>query len=108
MTDKIVILSTCSSSAEAESIARALLEKRLAACVNIVNGVRSLYRWRGAVEEATELLLVIKTRRDLVTALRAELERMHTYEVPELLALGVLDGAPAYLDWLERELGPQE
>ena len=107
MTDKVVVLSTCGSAEEAGRIARALLEKRLAACVNIVPGVRSVYRWQGAIEDAGEWLLVIKSRRGLVGPLREELERLHSYEVPELLALEVVEGAPNYLRWLEAELAPE-
>ena len=107
MTDKIVVLSTCSNPSEAEAIAQGLIEKRLAACVNVVAGVRSIYRWRGAVEEASECLLVIKSRRELFNQLRSEVERLHSYEVPELLALAVTDGSPPYLSWLDRELRPE-
>jgi len=103
MTDKIVVLSTCSSAEEGEKIARALLERKLAACVNIVAGARSIYRWKGQVEEATEWLLIIKSRRPLFDALRAALEAAHSYEVPEVLALHVLEGSPGYLDWLDHE-----
>ena len=104
MTDKIVVLSTCSSVEEAEKIARSLVEKRLAGCVSILPGARSIYRWGGKIEEESECLLLIKSRRDLVGALRAGIEKIHSYQVPEVLALGIVDGAPAYLEWLEREL----
>jgi len=106
MTDKIVVMSTCGSPEEAQKLARALIEGRLAACVNIVANTRSVYRWRGAVEEADEQLLIIKTRRDLLPAVRAEIERLHSYEVPEILALSVVEGSAAYLEWLEQELPP--
>ncbi len=108
MTDKIVVLSTCSSPAEAERIARLLVERRLAACVNIVPGVRSLYRWKGAVEDSGELLLVIKSRRSLFEQVRAAIEKAHSYEVPEVVALTITDGAQAYLAWLERELKSED
>jgi periplasmic divalent cation tolerance protein len=104
MTDKIVVLSTCPSAEEAEKIARTLVEKRLAACVNVVPGARSFYRWKGALEEAGEWLLLIKSRRELFPRLRAELESLHSYEVPEAVALPIVDGSPAYLSWLEAEL----
>jgi periplasmic divalent cation tolerance protein len=104
MTDKIVVLSACGSSEEAQRLARALVEKRLAACVNIVPGVRSVYRWKEAIEEEEEVLLVIKSSRALLDELRAELERLHSYEVPEVLALQVVAGSEAYMRWLEREL----
>jgi len=107
MTDKIVVLSTCSSADEAEKIARELLAKRLAACVNVLPDARSIYRWRGAIEEASECLLIVKSRRGLADQLRAEIERLHSYEVPEVLVLGVVDGSAGYLEWLEQELAPE-
>jgi periplasmic divalent cation tolerance protein len=106
MTDKILVLTTCASEEEAKRIARALVERRLAACVNIVPGLRSVYRWRGALEEESECLLVIKSRRDLFDELRAGIESLHSYELPELIALPVVEGSEAYLNWLERELFP--
>jgi periplasmic divalent cation tolerance protein len=105
MTDKIVVLSACETDEQARSIARHLVEKRLAACVNIVPGAHSIYRWKGAVEEADEFVLLIKSRRDLFPQLRAELEKLHTYEIPEAIALQVVDGSEAYLAWLDREVG---
>ncbi|HUA82993.1 MAG TPA: divalent-cation tolerance protein CutA [Bryobacteraceae bacterium] len=104
MTDKIVVFTTCGSAEQAERIARHLVEKRLAACVNILPNARSIYRWKDAVEDTAEFLLLIKSRRDLFTALRAELATVHSYEVPEILALPVVDGSQEYLAWLDREL----
>lgn len=104
MTDKIVVLCTCGSAEEAAALAGRLVEARLAACVNVVGGAQSVYRWKGAVETAAEWLLIIKTSRDRFHALRAEIEAHHSYEVPEILALAVVDGSAAYLDWLEAEL----
>ena len=108
MTDKIVVLNTCSSAEEAGRIARELVEKRLAACVNVVSGVRSIYRWKGAVEDDAEVLLVIKSSRTLLARLRAEIEKLHSYEVPEVIALPVVDGSESYLAWLDHELAPGE
>jgi periplasmic divalent cation tolerance protein len=105
MTDKIVVFSACSSAEEAREIARKLVDARLAACVNVLPGVRSFYRWKGAIEEADEWLLVIKSSRDLFDSLRAELEKAHTYETPEVVAVPIVEGAPNYLNWLEAELG---
>lgn len=107
MTDKIVILSTCANEEDAERLARVLVDARLAACVNIVPRVRSLYRWKGAVEDAAECLLIIKSSRPLFHSLRAAFEKAHPYEVPELVALPIVDGAPNYLNWLAENLGTE-
>lgn len=104
MTDKIVVLSACSSAEEAYSIARKLIEARLAGCVNVIPGIRSFYRWKGAIEEAEEHMLVIKSSRPQFEALRIELEKTHSYEIPEVVALPVVEGAPNYLNWLDNEL----
>jgi periplasmic divalent cation tolerance protein len=106
MTDKIVILSACESEEQAAQIARRLVDQRLAACVNIQPKVRSIYRWKDAIEDTSEWMLVIKSRRDLVPSIRAEIEKIHSYEVPEMLALAVVDGSESYLEWLDRELVP--
>src|SRR5437870_3678664 len=103
MTDKIVILSTCDSEEQATRVARHLVEQRLAACVNILGGARSIYRWKDEIEEAAEWVLVIKSRRDLLAAVRAEISKIHSYEVPEVLSLQVVDGSESYLAWLDRE-----
>jgi periplasmic divalent cation tolerance protein len=108
MTDKIVVFSTCGSADEAEQLARRLVEKHLAACVNVISPVRSFYRWKGAVEDSTEWLLMIKSSRPLFAALRAVLEAAHSYEVPEVIAVPVVEGSPNYLSWIEQELLPAE
>jgi periplasmic divalent cation tolerance protein len=108
MTDKIVVLSACATEEEARQIARKLVESRLAACVTVTPGGHSFYRWKGAIEEAQECLLVIKSSRDLFERLRIELEKAHTYEVPEVLALPVVEGSPNYLNWLDTELAAIE
>ena len=104
MTDKIVVLSTCGSEQEAQKLARLLVDQRLAACVNVVPGIRSYYRWEGQIETADEYLLVIKSSRGHFDRLRTRLEQLHSYEVPEVVALPVIDGSKNYLDWLENEL----
>jgi periplasmic divalent cation tolerance protein len=106
MTDKIVVFSACASADEAHRIARKLVDSRLAACVTVTPGVRSFYRWKGAVEEAEECMLVIKSSRDLFDQLRLELEKAHTYEVPEVVAVPIVAGAPNYLAWLEKSVNP--
>ena len=100
MTDKIVVLSTCATEEEAEKLARILLEERLAACVNVIPRIRSYYRWKGAIESADECLLVVKSSRDLIGSIGAVLEKEHSYEVPELLALPVVEGGTNYMNWL--------
>jgi periplasmic divalent cation tolerance protein len=104
MTDKIVVLSACGSAEEGARIARALVEKKLAACVNVMPAVRSVYRWKGAIEEQEEALLVIKSNRGLFNQLRAEIEKLHSYEVPEVIAVPIVEGSEEYLEWLERAL----
>jgi periplasmic divalent cation tolerance protein len=109
MTDKIVVLTTCAVESDAERMARALIDGRLAACVNVVPGVRSFYHWKGETQSSQEFLLIVKTSRDLFGALRAEMEKLHPYELPELLALPVVAGAEDYLSWLQSNLrGAQE
>lgn len=103
MTDKILVLSTCPTEQEARKIAKALVDVRLAACVNILPGVASLFHWQGAVDESSEWLLLIKTRRGLFEKLSSELRRIHSYTVPEVIAIPVVEGSADYLDWIERE-----
>lgn len=105
MTDKIVVLSTAASAEEAEKIARRLVEERLAACVSVIREIRSFYRWQGKIEDAAEWLLVIKSSRERFDALRTAVEKLHSYDVPEVIALPVVEGARNYLNWLGSELG---
>jgi periplasmic divalent cation tolerance protein len=100
---RIVALSTVGSAEDAEKLARALVERRLAACVNVVPGVVSHYRWRDALQRDQEQLLVIKTRGSRLDALRAAFAELHPYELPELVALEMADGSRAYLRWLDGE-----
>ena len=104
MTEKIVVLSTCGSEEEAAKVARAVVEARVAACVNIVPRIRSIYRWKGEVQDDAEWLLLIKSSRRLFDRLKTEIRKVHSYEVPEVLAIAVVDGSTEYLDWLDREL----
>jgi periplasmic divalent cation tolerance protein len=97
-----VVLITCGTATEADRIAWALVEKRLAACVNVFDArVRSTYRWQGKVETAAEFLLLVKTARRLLPRLEAEVKRLHSYDVPEMIALPVAAGSKEYLGWLE-------
>ncbi len=100
MTNAVVVLVTTPSPEKAAEIARVLVEERLCACGNVVPGVRSIYRWEGTVHDDAEALLVLKTERRLVPALKARLPAIHPYEVPELLVLPVEDGLAAYLAWV--------
>jgi periplasmic divalent cation tolerance protein len=104
MTDKIVVITACDSEKEAANLAHHLVDQRLAACVNILPKARSIYRWKEKVEDTAEWVLFIKSRRDLFAALRTEIQKLHTYEVPEVIALPVVEGSDAYLGWIDREL----
>lgn len=104
MTDKIIVLSTCASAEEAKRIAHRLVEKRLAACVNILPHLTSVYHWQGKVDESAEWLIIIKSNRTLFPQIKTELGQMHSYEVPEIVALPIVEGSPAYLGWMDREL----
>lgn len=104
MTDKIIVLSTCETPEDARRIARHLVEQRLAACVNIVPQATSVYRWKGEIQEAAELLLIIKSSRPLLAALQRELARVHPYEIPEIVSLPIIDASHSYLAWLDSQL----
>ena len=108
MTDKIVVLSTCASQKEAEKLAREVVEQRLAACVNVLPGIQSYYRWQGKLESAVECLLIIKSSRERFELLCGALEKAHSYEVPEIIALPVVEGAANYLNWLQANLAGEE
>lgn len=98
--EPVVCFSTVDSEKEAKKIARALVEGRLAACVNIVPKLTSVYEWEEKICEETELLLVIKTRQERLTELKAVLEELHPYDVPELIVCPVIDGLKDYLNWV--------
>jgi len=95
-----IVLTTCPDTACAERIARALVEEGLAACVNILPPMRSIYRWKGKIEDATEQLLVIKSAVARFPAIRDRLRTLHPYELPEIIAVPIADGLPEYLAWL--------
>jgi len=102
MTDKRIVLSTAGSEQEAHKIAHILLKRRLAACVNILPQVQSIYRWKGEIESAQEWLLLIKTRADKFPGVRDAIVELHSYEVPECIVVAIEDGSPPYLQWLEK------
>lgn len=94
---------TCPDAATATRIADALVGERLAACVNVLPGVHSVYRWQGAVERADEVLLMIKTRAECLPALSARIQALHPHELPEVIAVEAAGGLPAYLQWIAAE-----
>lgn len=104
MTDKILVFTTCPSVEEARRLARLMVEERLAACAAITPGVESVYHWKGAIETAPEWQVTFKTKGTLFTALERALRAAHSYEVPEILAIPVMDGSAAYLAWMDDEL----
>jgi periplasmic divalent cation tolerance protein len=107
MTDKIVVLVTCASAGQARKIARALVAARLAACGNVFEApVRSIYRWKGKVESAKEFLLVLKTSRKRFAAVERAVRALHTYEVPEIIALPIAGGSRDYLKWISESVAP--
>ncbi len=108
MTDKIVVLVTTHTLSEARKIARTLVEKQYAACVNLLPKVSSIYRWKDRIQRDTEILLVIKTRRHRFDALRQCVESMHSYETPEVIALPIVEGAVNYLNWIEQSVPGEE
>ena len=105
MATPYLCLCTCPDADSAEAIATALVNERLAACVNIVPGLRSIYRWEGALQRESEWLLLIKTVAARLDALKTRLPELHPYSVPELVALPIGEGLPAYLQWLAAETG---
>ena len=100
MTDKRIVLCTAGSEDEARKIARHLVEQRLAACVNIVPRIESIYRWQGKLESSTECLLLIKTTVEKFPGVRDAIGQLHSYNLPECIAIGIEDGSASYLEWL--------
>lgn len=105
MTDKRIVLTTAGTKEEAHKIARALVERQLAACVNIVPHVESVYRWEGEVEQGQEWLLLIKTTAKAFAQVREAIGELHSYELPECLCLAIEDGSAAYLGWIGESVG---
>ncbi|HVI09512.1 MAG TPA: divalent-cation tolerance protein CutA [Candidatus Binatia bacterium] len=104
MTDKRLVLTTAGSQEDAIKIARALVERGLVACVNVVPRITSIYRWQGKVEESDEVLLVMKTSAENFAAVRDEIRQLHSYDLPECIALSIEDGSAEYLEWLADSL----
>ena len=104
MTEYLQVTVACANAEEARRISRALVEARLAACVQVVGPIRSTYWWQGRVEEAEEWLCVAKTNRERYPALEETVLRLHSYQVPEVIAVPVAASSPTYLDWLGQEL----
>jgi periplasmic divalent cation tolerance protein len=101
MTEPIVVLVACGSEEEALKIAHSLVEERLAACVNLVSPVRSIYRWEGKIWDEKEWLLIIKTQRQRFEELEKKVKSLHSYSVPEIVSLPIVEGASSYLNWLK-------
>src|SRR5437879_600662 len=100
MTDKRIIFTTTGSKEEARKIATALVERRLAACVNIIPKIESIYRWEGKIETAEEWLLIIKTNASAFTRVRDAIKELHSYDLPECISISIDDGSGEYLQWI--------
>jgi periplasmic divalent cation tolerance protein len=107
LNDYIIILVTTKDKQEAEKISQLLLKERLIACANIISPVTSFFHWSGQTEKAEECLIVMKSRRDLFAQVAEHVKRLHSYEVPEVLALPIVDASKAYLDWMSVVLKPK-
>ncbi|MEI8011179.1 MAG: divalent-cation tolerance protein CutA [Candidatus Omnitrophota bacterium] len=104
MMEAIVVFVSVGTEEEADRIARFLVEKKLAACCSLIDGVRSVYRWQGVVEQSREVVMMIKTCREVFPALEVEIKRLHSYDVPEIIALPIIAGHSPYLQWLETSM----
>ncbi len=100
MTDKIVILVAAANLRECRKIARQLVQAKLAACVNIMQPIQSIYRWKGKLADEKEFLLLIKSTRELFDEIKSEVLRIHSYTIPEIICLPIVDGSPDYLQWV--------
>lgn len=107
MTDVCIVLTTLNDSEKAKQLAHEIVELRLAACVNIVDSVHSIYRWQGEVEASDELLLIFKTSQERLPQLRAKVEELHPYELPEIIVFNVTDGSKGYLGWVQDSCRPE-
>ncbi len=105
MTDKIVVFTTAGSTEEARRIADALVERRQAACVNILKGVESIYRWKGKTEESQEWMLMIKTTAAAFQKVCKTIRELHSYELPECMSMPITEGSAEYLKWIDESVG---
>ena len=103
--EEIVVFITASSEEEAARIAASLVEEKLAACVNIIRNIRSIYSWKGKVCDDAEVLMIVKTQRSLFNSLKGRVKELHSYEVPEIIALPIVDGSEDYLKWIRESTG---
>jgi periplasmic divalent cation tolerance protein len=108
MSAHIIVLITTGSLEEGRRIARLLVDERLAACVNVVSPIQSVYHWEGKVQEDQEVLLIAKTAGALLEQLAARVKQLHSYDLPEIIALPIIAGANDYLRWIDEETGPQD
>ncbi|MFH0932806.1 MAG: divalent-cation tolerance protein CutA [Nitrospirota bacterium] len=99
--DEIVVFITASDEEEAAKIAKALVESRLAGCVNIIKDIRSIYSWQGKIENEKEVLMIVKTQKALFNSLMKKVKELHSYTVPEIIALPIITGSEDYLKWLK-------
>jgi periplasmic divalent cation tolerance protein len=104
MTGVVLILTTVPDDGRGEALAQTLVEERLAACVNVLAPMMSIYRWRDTVEREAERQVIVKTTRDRIAAVRERIGQLHSYELPELIVLNVEDGGAAYLDWVRESV----
>lgn len=103
--DNLIVFMTASSEDEAAKISRAVVEARLAGCVNIIKNIRSIYSWEGKIEDEAEVLMIAKTQKHLFDPLMKKVKALHSYKVPEIIAMPVVDGSEDYLDWLKKVTG---
>lgn len=99
--EAIVVYITAPNEDEAVKIARILVEERLAGCINIIKGIRSIYSWHGKIEDDAEVLMIVKTQRYLFEPLKSRVKELHSYTVPEIIALPIIEGSGEYLNWLK-------
>ena len=96
---------TCTNKKEADKIAKVLLEKKLIVCANLIEGVESVFRWQGKIDQAKETLMILKSKQSLFKKIVKTVNAHHSYEVPEVIALPIVDGNPDYLKWIDESLG---